>query len=315
MPIQNPHDKFFKETFTNIAVAKDFLHNYLPANIMGLIDIDTLETQKDSFINPELQERFSDLLFKVKIYKQEGYIYFLFEHKSYPSRDIALQLLRYMIEIWSVKIKKEANNHLPLIIPLVIYHGQQKWQIKTTLGEIIPGYEKLPEDIKVFVPNYRYLLYDLSTYTDAEIKGEAQLRIFFTMLRDIYTKDGGQLINSILRAAEYLQIIADKQSGMEYFETLIRYIFNAAKSLAKNDIHKIIKQIKTNYPEGGEVVMTIARILREEGRMEGLLKGRKEGREDVARRSLLKGLAVEDIVEITGLKREIIEEIKKKINV
>ena len=61
--------------------------------------------------------------------------------------------------------------------------------------------------------------------------------------------------------------------------------------------------------------MTIARILREEGRMEGLLKGRKEGREDVARRSLLKGLAVEDIVEITGLKREIIEEIKKKINV
>ena len=98
---------------------------------------------------------------------------------------------------------------------------------------------------------------------------------------------------------------------MEYFETLIRYIFNAAKSLAKNDINKIIKQVKTNYPEGGEVVMTIARILREEGRMEGLLKGR----EDVARRSLLKGLTVEDIVEITGLKRETIEEIKKKINV
>ncbi|WP_422674112.1 Rpn family recombination-promoting nuclease/putative transposase [Caldifermentibacillus hisashii] len=35
-----------------------------------------------------------------------GYLYFLFEHKSYPDKGISLQLLKYMVEIWEAKIKK-----------------------------------------------------------------------------------------------------------------------------------------------------------------------------------------------------------------
>lgn len=50
MHIQNPHDKFLKETFSNIKVAKDFIKNYLPQSILDLVDINTLEPQKDSFI-------------------------------------------------------------------------------------------------------------------------------------------------------------------------------------------------------------------------------------------------------------------------
>ena len=79
--------------------------------------MDTLEPQKDSFINKELQESFSDLLFKANINNREGYLYFLFKHKSYPSRDVAFQLLKYMVEIWNTKI--ENTNRLPIIIPLV----------------------------------------------------------------------------------------------------------------------------------------------------------------------------------------------------
>lgn len=75
MKIQNPNDKFFKETFGNVEVTKDFLNNYLPQNIMNVIDINTLEPQKDSFINEELQEGFSDMLFKVNINKREGHFY------------------------------------------------------------------------------------------------------------------------------------------------------------------------------------------------------------------------------------------------
>ena len=56
MKIQNPHDKFFKETFSDVTVAKDFINNYLPDSIVNIIDINTLEPQKDSFINEKLQE-------------------------------------------------------------------------------------------------------------------------------------------------------------------------------------------------------------------------------------------------------------------
>ena len=41
MKTQNPHDKFFKESFSKLSVAKDFLNNYLPQSLINAIDIDT----------------------------------------------------------------------------------------------------------------------------------------------------------------------------------------------------------------------------------------------------------------------------------
>jgi len=277
MKIQNPHDKFFKETFSNISVAKDFIKNYLPQSIINIIDVDTLEPQKDSFINEELQEVFSDMLFRVNINKREGYIYFLFEHKSYISKNISFQLLKYMIEIWEAKIKKEKTDELPMIIPLVIYHGSDEWKIKTTLGEMIKGYGELPEDIKKYLPDYEYLLYDLSKYTDEQIKGEVQLRILLTIFRDIFSKDSKVIRKTVLRAAECLKELDDKQTGIEYFKTYIRYILSAGQKLTKEDVNDIVENVEKTYPEGSEVVMTLAEQLRQEGRQEGIQEGIQKG--------------------------------------
>lgn len=63
MKVENPHDKFFKETMSNVATAKDFLMNYLSESVLRVVDLNTLNPQKDSFINPDLEEYFSDLLF------------------------------------------------------------------------------------------------------------------------------------------------------------------------------------------------------------------------------------------------------------
>src|SRR5690625_1608296 len=43
--IQNPHDKFFKETFGDLMVTKDFLHHYLPPTLLQATDLNTLEPQ------------------------------------------------------------------------------------------------------------------------------------------------------------------------------------------------------------------------------------------------------------------------------
>ncbi|MGG3853275.1 DUF4351 domain-containing protein, partial [Caldifermentibacillus hisashii] len=43
------------------------------------------------------------------------------------------------------------------------------------------------------------------------------------------------------------------------------------------DMEQIARQIETTFPEGSEVAMTLADILREEGMQEGLEKGRQEG--------------------------------------
>lgn len=273
MKIQNPHDKFFKETFGKVEVAKDFLNNYLPGSIMKIVDMSTLEPQKDSFINKELQEVFSDMLFRVNIDNKEGYIYFLFEHKSYTSKNISFQLLKYMTEIWESKINKERIKELPVIIPLVIYHGKNKWNISTTLSEMINGYDNLPKDVKKYIPDYEYLLYDISGYTDEEIKGGVINKIVLTTFRDIQTKDISGVTESIYKMIEYLVELEDKQTGIEYFETLMKYIFSARVDLTKEAVIEIMNKIETTYPEGSDLVMTLAEKFREEGKEEGKQEG------------------------------------------
>lgn len=284
MKVQNPHDKFFKKTFGDVAVAGDFLDNYLPQSIVDIIDMDTLEPQKDSFINKELQESFSDLLFKANINNREGYLYFLFEHKSYPSRDAAFQLLRYMVEIWNTKV--ENTTQLPVIIPLVIYHGKDGWNIKPTLGEIISGYEELPVEVQKLIPDYEYLLYDFSKLTDEEIKGAVINKIVMTMMRDMPKEDIGEILKFVLRAAIHLLELEDKQTGMEYLETLVRYLFSARADLTKNHFNELVKKIETIYPEGSERIMTLAELFREEGKEEG----RKEGEAKALARTAIKFL-------------------------
>jgi|SRR5690625_675154 len=247
------------------------------------------------------------------ILKKTGYIYFLFEHKSYAGKDIIFQLLKYMAEIWNAKWNKEKTDRLPLIIPLVVYHGSPRWNVETTLGGMITGYKELPGDVKKFVPDYEYLIYDISNYTDEEIKGEARVRILITMYRDVQkAKDVKELLETIDKALQYLQELDDKQTGIEYFETFMRYIFSVAKNLSREDIDEIIGKIENIYPEGSELVMTLADILREEGKEEGKKEGKKEGIKEVALEMLRKGFAVELVAEVTHMDVKEIRKLKEQ---
>lgn len=278
MKIQTPHDSFFKETMGKVEVAEDFLNNYLPESIKDIVDTGNLEPQKDSFIDKELNETFADMLFKTNIYGEEGYIYFLFEHKSYTSKNVSLQFFKYMTSIWDAKVKNEKRDELPVILPLLIYHGKDKWNVGNTLGNIIKGYDNLSQDVKRYIPNYEYLLYDISRYTDEEIKGSAYLRIMFTILRDIFTKDEKEIYITIIKSIEYIKELEDKQSGVEYFETMMRYIFSVRNDLTKETANEIISNLETTYPEGSEVMMTLANQFRDEGLEKGIVIGMEEGR-------------------------------------
>jgi hypothetical protein len=104
---------------------------------------------------------------------------------------------------------------------------------------MIAGYELLSNQIKKYIPDYEYLLFNISRYSDEEIKGQAQLRIMLTIFRDIFTKDANEFHESMIRAIEYLSELDDKQTGIECFETMMRYIFNVRSDLTEKDIKKI----------------------------------------------------------------------------
>ena len=289
--MNNPHDKFFKESLSNLETAKGFMKNYLPQDLLKLLDLDNIMIEKDSFIEKELEEFFSDILYKVNLQGQEAYLYFLFEHKSYPYQKITLQLLKYMVKIWELKLKQKEDQKLPLIIPMVIYHGQRKWNIGLKLSDMI---EDIPDGLEIYLPDYKYLLYDLSHYSHQDIRGEGELRVFLEILSSFFRDDFEERFKEALLVLEKLR---KQEKGIEYFETVIRYIINAKEGIGVNDLKEMVKNIST---ERGEEVMTIADQLREEVEVE------------IAEKLIKKGMEVKEIEDVTKLSKEKIREIKKR---
>ncbi len=135
--MNNPHDKFFKVTMTRRENAVSFFREYLPVDIVSLTDWRTLRIIKETFITPELQERFSDIVYKIRIRGKTAFIYFLFEHQSSPDSLMPLRFLHYLCGLWDLYLKQNPDEcKLPGIIPVLFYHGKETWNISTRFQDM-----------------------------------------------------------------------------------------------------------------------------------------------------------------------------------
>lgn len=107
-----------------------------------------------------------------------------------------------------------------------------------------------------------------------------QTRIALTLLRDVYQPDIQQLLTSFYRSVYYLNELEDRQTGIEYFETMIRYLMGAVKQLSKDDMKNILDEVEKQFPEGSDLTMTLADSLREEGMQQGLKQGLQQGKSE-----------------------------------
>jgi predicted transposase YdaD len=264
-----PHDGFFKRLFGNLAVAADFLRNYLPVEITSQLNLETLTIEKESFINPELRESFSDLLFKVKtVTDDEVFIYLLMEHKSAPDFWVAFQLLRYIVQFWE-RLRDQGCERLPLIIPIVFYHGSDRWNAPRRLGDLIEPSGIV--ELQKYIPDYEYDLRDFSPAGGEEIKGQPRLRAGLQLLRDIFSSDLGQRLPEVFRHLREMQW-AD---AIQYARSLAAYVSSANKKISKEEV-KIAMQEAFAREEFDKSALFIQEWI-QEGREEGIEIGEHSG--------------------------------------
>ncbi len=277
--ISNPHDKFFKESFSRPEVASDFLTNYLPAEIVRVLDLTTIEPLKDTFVDKGLRSHYSDLLYATKLADgRELRIYILFEHKSSPDPLVAFQLLRYMVRIWEQSMRR--RQPLSPILPIVVYHGQKAWEVSPYFRDLF----EVPEVLLDFLPDYRYYLSDLSRFSDEELKGEVFLRVRLLVLKHIFSDDLPQRLPGIFAL---LRELSRRERGLEYVETILRYLASGSERITQEDMDKAIEH---TFPEGGTLMPTIAQRWIEEGEKKGLERGMQEGMQKGIKEGLQKGM-------------------------
>lgn len=117
-----PHDALFKLFLRQPDTARDFLAFHLPAPIHALCDMKTLKLESSSFIDDDLRESYSDVLWSVKTEQGPGYIYCLIEHQSTSNKLIAFRMMRYAIAAMQNHLDAGYKT-LPMVVPLLFYHG------------------------------------------------------------------------------------------------------------------------------------------------------------------------------------------------
>jgi len=153
----NIHDNFFKSLFSVKENLADLLHGSLPQEIIGETKLDTLEYDPTEYIDQELAPYFKDISCNIMYSDNNVKISLLYEHKSYPDKNIHLQLLRYILNVWE---NQADNKHeLTPVITMVFYHGKRKW---TDSGFV----KNVPEELKRFVPLFDYALFDTKDIED-----------------------------------------------------------------------------------------------------------------------------------------------------
>jgi len=269
--ITNAHDRFFREVFSKKDMARGFFRNFLPHDLLKHLNLDSLSIEKGNFVDKKLKEAFSDLLYSVKTDRGEAFIYLLVEHKSFQDRMTAFQLLRYIVRILEqyVKQHKDAKN-LPLVVPVVLYHGRNRWQVPNSLRALFD----LPDEaLARFIPDFEFPVRDLGRVPDENLRVASAIGAALLAMKYIWQDHG--LISALDMIGNIYQKSGKMYGGAEMFETLLRYVIEAAKVDAANE--EVFEEAITEAINiaGGDFMGTLA----EKWFNQGMEKGVKRGHE------------------------------------
>jgi predicted transposase/invertase (TIGR01784 family) len=275
----NVHDLIFKETLSRLRSAIVFLAHYLPGNVTALLDLNSVERLPDSFVDPELREHFSDLLYRVKLRRGgDAFVFVLMEHKSSPDDTVAFQLLRYIVRIWE-KHARQAKGKLPPIFPIVFYHGEEKWRVARKLGAMIDLGDG--DAFREYSPDLKYYLCDLHDFGPAEISSDARLQIVLLAMKYVFSRDLVEKLAEILRV--FSRFPKDDHDAIESIRTVLLY-WAKARGLSRDDVARAVKQ---DVPrEAGDVMATFVDEYRQEGIELGIEKGQRKEAVSITLRQL-----------------------------
>lgn len=162
------------------------------------------------------------------------------------------------------------------------------------------------EELRLYLPDFAYILYDFSSYSDEEIKGQILTRICLDLFKHIFDPD---LADHLRKATPLLrELLLEGRTGLEAIELIATYIANASDI----SLEELANILETVSKETGGMVMSLASTLEEKGIQKGIQQGMAKGEliGDIRTEQLRKGLPMSDKKELEKLS---VEELEKKL--
>ena len=305
-PTKNlPHDSLFKRIMENDIAAREFLDEYLPVEVKNIVDLNTIKVQKESYIEPNLTKRLSDIVYSVNTKDNEkAFIYIAAERQSSVDNLMAFRLWKYMLLLAEKHLKDKGK--LPLIFPIVVYAGKAKYTAPRNLWALF----EYPELAKKLMTEDHALL-DLQAMSDEDIAKKKHIALFEYVMKHAHMRDMLKLWENIFNKLPHAVII-DKEYGYFYISNLLWYIDRKLPEDKRDELSSLIIEYLPKS-DGEEIMRTVADSYIDEGIQIGISQGIEQGIEQSAIRMLKQNLDPKLIASITGFSQEELLKLKQKI--
>jgi len=298
----------FRQFLTQPDVARDFMEIHLPAELREICDLSTLTLESGSFVEDDLRQYFSDVLYSLKTRAGDGYIHVLIEHQSTPDKHMAFRLMRYAVAAMQRHLEA-GHKTLPLVIPVLFYAGKRSPYPFSTRWQDEFDDPLLAEKLY----SRAFPLVDVTIIPDEEIAEHRSMAALTLLQKHIRQRDLAELVDRLtpILLAGYL--------SSSQVVSLIHYILQAGET---SDAQSFVRELAQRVPQHGDALMTIAQQLEqkgiekgiEEGIQIGREKGHSEGERDatlkIARTMLQNGLDRDTVMKMTGLTEEELSQIR-----
>jgi len=282
---ETPHDALFRATFSSAEHAAPVLRSLLPPALAAAIDFTTLTLEPGSFVDKNLEDRRSDLLYTARMGSRRVYLYLLFEHQSTADPLMVLRLLEYMIFIWHMFLRNNPGARtLPAIIPIVLHHSQRGWTVPRRFAELLDVPADLWPVVAPLVPQFEILLDDISNAEDQALLARSMTtmgRIVLFLMRHAHDPD---VLARMEKATSLLRKLSREPGGEDAICAIQQYLRSVTRNrtevdmamrkvFTRDDYDSIIDPLGFEHRKGREEGLA-------EGESRGLAKGLAEGKRE-----------------------------------
>ena len=314
--LPSPHNNYFHFALSHLPNARRLIESQLPAEVLQLLNLDSLKIVPGTFVAADLRDRHSDLLLSVELARgaadtkrsdASALVYVLLEHKSEPDPLTVLQLLAYVVRIWEKLIRD--GSPLRPIVPLVVYHGEGRWTVAKQISELMSA----PAALAKYQVQFGFPLLDLSQLSDEQIPGDQLLQSTLGLLK--YSRSA-QLPGKLRQILELLGDSLGNQSVEIWIRAIGVYVMAVNKQIESGELSEIVQSVFPTQIEPG----SLADRLLSQGREQGMEKGMEKGMEQGMEKGMIAG-KVQTLQELLGesvsgseeLKTRSLDELKKMV--
>ena len=288
-PKKQKHDKIFKEILDNKREGAKIISKKSDYKISE----SEIEKYNRKFVLPELENRESDVIYKLK----GKPVFFLIEHQTKVDYSMPFRMLEYSMAIIKSAITKEkmksSKERFPVVVPIVLYTGKEKWKVPITLEE--RQYESKSQNLQ-----FKYNLVDGSKISKEELMKENSILSKAILLEKL---DNPEEILEILKEITTKNLDSDES----YFINLIlKYLL--PDKISENEKVGILENLKGK--EDDTMFIDILRKYFDDKEKAAVQTAVNEGIKNVVKEMLKNNADEEFIKKVTKISNKELKEIK-----